>query len=406
MSEQPELLLINSICEDKDIHLVMGEDSKIFGPYQDVVEGMKSYYLKYRTVPTFEVLKDRYKIDEIVAPAASEYYLNEVKGGYIRSHMEQAIVQATKVWDKDAPGKILEGLLTDLSSLTRLTANSNDLDITDWQDAEAHFERLRDMSSENGTPGIPTMFKAIDAVYTTGWAPGHLITVFGYTGRMKSFFALLAAINAWLQGRKVMIVSLEMSPAEVRERAYAMIASGLFDMNKLARGDVDPDDFREWAKKNLVNKAGFIVVSPEGVGQFTPNIVRAKADVFKPDFIVMDYAQLFMDNAKTAAMTPRMLNLSRETKLLAGDLGIPIMFLSAVTDDENDKRDSPPLLSQIAWSSGIEYDSNLAIAVHKWDDSNIVEVVSRKNRNGPNFAFYFETDAARGVFKEKFDLDE
>lgn len=404
MSDLPELQLINSICEDKDIHLIIGEDMQVFGPFQDVFEGCKNYYLKYRTVPTFDVLADRYKIEKVTAPAASQFYLDQVKANYIRSKMEDSITRASKVWDKDSPSKILEELLTDLSSLTRHTSNARDLDLTDWEDAENYFERLRDMADASGTPGIPTGFKAIDAVYTTGWAPGHMITVFGYTGRMKSFFALLAAIRAWLQGRKVMVVSLEMNPEEVRERAYALIASGLFDMNKLARGDVDKDDFREWAKNNLTNKAGFIVISPEGLGEMTPNVVRSKAEVHRPDFIVMDYAQLFKDNAKTPAMTPRMLNLSRETKILAGDLGIPIMFLSAVTDDENDKRDSPPLLSQIAWSSGIEYDSNLAIAVHKYDDSNIVEVVSRKNRNGPNFGFYFEVDPARGIFEEKFEL--
>jgi replicative DNA helicase len=218
-------------------------------------------------------------------------------------------------------------------------------------------------------------------------------------------WADLLAAGAWSRGYKPMIISLEMSPEEQRERIYAMMSKGRFKISELSRGDIDLDDFRTWSGRTLADKHDFIIVSNTGVQTVTPNVIQAKIDTHKPDIVILDYMQLMMDNAKTQAMTPRMLNLSRELKLLAVSNDIPIVAITAVTDDEGDKRDAAPRLSQIAWSSGIEYDANLAIAIHRQDDTNVVEVIGRKNRNGSLFDFYFVVDFDAGVWEEKFFLD-
>jgi replicative DNA helicase len=193
-----------------------------------------------------------------------------------------------------------------------------------------------------------------------------------------------------------------MSPEEYRERIYATMSRGAFKISDLSRGDVDKDDFRTWAKKNLENKSDFVVVSNEGNSDVTPNFVRGKIEMHKPDLVILDYLQLMNDNGKSQAMTPRMLNLSREIKLLSVDAAIPIVSITAVTDEDNDKRDAPPVLSQVAWSKGIEYDANLAIAVHRYDDTNRVEIVGRKNRHGDLFSVFFEVDFNSGLWVESF----
>ena len=132
-------------------------------------------------------------------------------------------------------------------------------------------------------------------------------------------------------------------------------------------------------------------------------MLQAKIDIHRPDVVILDYMQLFMDNAKTQAMTPRMLNLSREIKLLAMSNELPIVSITAVTDEDGDKRDAPPTLKQVAWSRGIEYDANLAIAVHRPDDSDMVEIIGRKNRHGSLFDFYFDVQWDEGIWEEKFD---
>lgn len=398
--------VIAAVIENKDIHTVVGENSELFGSYGDVFDEIRSYYMKHKAVPDKSLVETMFP--DISLPSvsgATEYHLNLLKEEFVGNRMEQIMLRAVDAKGELPAGQRLTKLLTALSKLGQYTAASRDLSLNDMEAAEEYFEKVRQQAELNGgTPGISTGFDTIDSAYTTGFAPGHSIVLMGYSGKGKSMLSGLFAVNAWEQGKKVMVFSLEMTPEEYRERIYTMKGRGQFRMSKLAVGDVDPDDFRTWGNKNLKDVPDFIVVSNEGVSTITPNVIQAKIDLHKPDIVILDYLQLMSDNAQTGDMTKRMLNLSREVKLLATSNSIPIISITAVTDEDNDKRDGPPLVSQISWSKGIEYDSNLIIAIHRHTDTNIVEVVCRKNRHGDLFSMFFEVDFDAGIWEEKFDL--
>lgn len=399
--------VISAVVSNQDIHAILGEDAALFGAYGDVFDFLKHYYFKYKAVPAAELLTKEFRDLELVdTTAPTKFYLEGLRNDYVKSEMEDKILKAGKALQngKTAP-EILTRLQTELAKLGRFTTSARDIDITNAEMAEEHFKKLREISDEKGgTPGISTGFKSIDSAYTTGMAGGHSIVIMGYTGRGKSMWSSLLAVKAWEQGYRPMIISLEMTPEEQMERIYAMMASGLFRISDLSRGHISIDDFRAWSGKRFAGKNSFVVVSNEGVSDVTPNVVQAKIDTHRPDIVILDYLQLMNDNGHTTAMTPRMLNLSREVKMLAVSNNIPVVSITAVTDEDGDKRDSPPILSQVAWSKGIEYDANLVIAAHRHDDSNLVELVGRKNRHGNLFGFYFDVDFDRGIWEEKFTL--
>lgn len=401
-----EAKVLASVCENKDIHVILGEKKEIFGAYADVYEFMREYYLRHKAVPAVDLIEERF--GEVDFPtgltAASAFYMEELRDEYVGGRMEEIMLKAGTALTQRASADVLQKLMTSLAKLGQHTYSVRDLSLTDIDAATQHFDKLHEITEANdGTPGIATGFDAIDSAYPTGMAPGHSIVLMGYTGRGKSMWSGVLAVNAWLQNRKVMVISLEMSPEEYRERIYATMSEGMFKTSDLARGDVDSDDFRTWATKKFESSNDFIVVSNAGNSTVTPNTIQAKIDTHRPDIVILDYLQLMSDNAETQAMTPRMLNLSREIKLLAVSNAIPIVSITAVTDEDNDKRDSPPRLSQISWSSGIEYDANLAIAIHRHDDSDIVEIAGRKNRHGPLFGCFFQVDFNSGVWVERFD---
>jgi replicative DNA helicase len=200
-----------------------------------------------------------------------------------------------------------------------------------------------------------------------------------------------------------MIVSLEMSPENMRDRIYTMMGSGTFRNSDLARGDVNLDTFDAWSKKRFDNKGGFVVVSNEGMSDVTPNTVQAKIDQHKPDLVICDYHQLFTNNGKSNSPTERGMAVSREFKLLAGANNIPLIDITAATQSDVSDRDTAPMMSQVAWSKAIEYDADLAFAVHKDDESGLIEVAGRKNRWGPLFDFSLDWDIDRGIITEMFD---
>lgn len=91
--------------------------------------------------------------------------------------------------------------------------------------------------------------------------------------------------------------------------------------------------------------------------------------------------------------------------MLAVRNAIPVIDITAATMDDISDQEAPPLLSQVAWSKAIEYDADMAMAIHKRPDTNIMEVVSRKNRHGTDFAFYLDWDLNRGVVQEIYEMD-
>jgi len=401
-----ESAVITSICENKDISTVLAENiDEVFTSHRDVWEGLKSYYLKFKSVPDVSVLTEKFKdFEPVSVKGETAYYLDQLKNEYLASRLRNLLLTSGSSLKTEASSRVILQMQSELNALGKLTSAVRDVDLTDFKLAEKHFESVKNRSDAmGGSPGIMTGFKAIDYAYPTGMAPGHLIVMIGWPGRGKTWMSSYLACKAWEQGFKPMIISLEMTPENMRDRIYTMLGSGLFKASDFSRGQVDISSFDDWATKKFANKNQFILVSNEGTGQVTPNTVQAKIDQHKPDLVILDYHQLFNDSSGAKSEVERNRNISRDFKLLAVRNNIPIIDITAATMDDISDQDAPPLLSQVAWSKAIEYDADMAMAVHRTPDTNIIEVVSRKNRHGTEFDFYLDWDLNRGVIQELYD---
>jgi replicative DNA helicase len=402
-----EATLISAVCKNKDISTLLADNvDDLFTSHKDIWEGLKSYYYKFKAVPEAGVLLEKFKDFEIDTNVKAEtgYYLDKLKNEYLSNRLKNIILKSGSMLKEDAASRVLSEMQAQLASLSKFTSNVRDLDVTDAENAIRHFEATKVRSAEmGGSPGIKTGFEAIDLAYPTGMAPGHLIVAIGWPGRGKTWFTSYLACKAWEQGFKPMIVSLEMSPENMRDRIYTMLGSGLFRASELATGDINLDDFRSWSNKKFENKNGFVLVSNEGMAEVTPATIQGKIDQHKPDLVILDYHQLFSDNKKSQGATERNMNISREFKMLAMTNNIPVIDITAATMDDVSDQDNPPMLSQVAWSKAIEYDADMAIAIHKYTGTQMVEVVSRKNRHGQEFGMYLDWDINRGIVKEIYE---
>ena len=402
-----EATLISAVCKNKDINVLLAENvDELFVSHKDIWDGLKSYYGKFRAVPEVGVLQDKFKDFEpdINATAETAYYLDKLKNEYLTTKVKTILIQSGSALKEDAASRVIADMQSKLSSLSKFTNNVRDVDVTDYESAGKHFQAVKDRSAVmGGSPGILTGFQAIDKAYATGMAPGHLIVAIGWPGRGKTWFTSYLACKAWEQGFKPMIVSLEMSPEDMRNRIYTMMGSGLFKASDFAKGDISIDDFSSWGKKRFTDKNGFILVSSEGMSDVSANTIQAKIDQHKPDLVILDYHQLFTDTKRSMGATERNMNISREFKMLAMTNNIPVIDITAATMDDVSDQDGPPMLSQVAWSKAIEYDADMALAIHRYPDTNLIEVVSRKNRHGSDFGFYLDWDINRGIIKELYD---
>lgn len=414
MAVTNELMVLNSICSTKNIQPVLAGSNidTMFVRYPDVWHFIKSYYSEHRAIPDVSIVESKFDYFDIVdAKGETSYYVDQLREEFINSQLENVTLKLRDKVGKIAYDKVLQGVISDLMSLQNLSVKAQDRDITDFDNAMEEYKETKRLAEQmGGVPGIPTGIDFIDQAYTSGLAGGDLIVVLGWTGRAKSLMTTKICVNAFNQGFKPMIISLEMNTKKVQDRAYTMLANGKFKNSDLAVGDIREDDFRTWS--NSIKKSnGFVVVSHDGNNEITPAVVQSKIDQHKPDIIVLDYAQLMSDNANSSDMTARMRNMSKEFKRLATSNNIPIILISSATPDSTASINTPPIIEQVAWSKQLSFDADLAFAVHRHDamlddDSVIIEVAGRKNRNGDLFSGYFKANINKGIYREFFSLED
>lgn len=395
--------VINALCKNGDIATLLQTNvDPLFTSHGDVWEYVKEHYHKYRVVPSVDEVTIKFNdFEEATISAPTQFYLDDLRNDYVKANMRNMFIDKMARL-KDTNGEVvMTEVQAELRALERMTANTRDLDLTDFEQAEKMMaQRTTDALANGGTLGIRTGFSSIDSVYPTGMAPGHLIVCIGWPGRGKTWFTAYMAVKAWEQGYKPMIISLEMSPETMRDRIYTVMGDGYFKNSDLARGDVNMDNFHTWGTNKFNGKAGFVLVSSQGAGAVTADTIQAKIDQHKPNLVILDYHQLFEDRRGAKSTTEQNKNISRDFKLLAVNNGIPIIDITAATMDDVSDQEKAPMLSQVAWSKAIEYDADLALAVHKMPDSSLIDIISRKNRHGGEFSFTLDWDIDKGIIRE------
>lgn len=396
--------VISAVIHNKDFGEIIGEDSEIFGPFANVIDFMRDYYYQHGHVPSRPLVAERFddvELPEITAP--TRYYIDELRKEHLSERLDAIITGSAKMLEKHSPEDVIAKMQTSLTRLERFSAGVQDVELGDIDAAMRHYQQVQDaQQAHTGLAGIKTEIKAWDVCLPNGIGNGDNVLLFGYSGNGKSWIASYLAVKAWTQGRKVLYVSLEMPPEQLRNRLYTLIGEGRFDLNDLARADIDEDELRRWAAKEFKESPNFKIIGVDGAKPVTPNFVRSKMDQYGSTFVVCDYAQLMYDNGLTNDMTPRLMNLSREIRLMALGTKVPVVWISSVRDDESKKRDAPPTIGQLMGSRQLEYDATLAVAVHQYENHQ-VELACRKNRDGEKFNVLLDTDIAHGLWKEAFD---
>lgn len=401
-----ESKLISAVLQDKQVHVLLQANvDTLLRTHNDIWKFIRNYSESNGTVPPTSLVVEKFRDFAPVAEVgATKYHLEELQAEYLNDSLKDILRGTATDVQSGNSVKALEDLITKTSELKKNTSVIRDIDATDIDSAVAYFEHLQ-KQQELGSIGIKTGLPGFDNYLPAGITPGQLGVFLAYPGIGKSWFALYMAVQAWRQGKSPLIISLEMSETEVRNRVFAIMGDGIWSHRKLSNGQVDVNDLRRWHSKELQGKPEFHIISNDQGGEVTPSVIRGKIDQYKPDLVVVDYLQLMSPNQKSDNETVRMKNLSRELKLMAIAEEIPIIAISSATPDDVTKLDTVPTLGQTAWSRQIAYDADWVLALGRATNSDILECVFRKNRNGFMGEFLVQVDFDRGWYKYK-DYEE
>ena len=395
-----EAKLISAVLKDKQVHtLLQANVDNLLTTHNDVWQFIRKYYEANTTAPPVELVVEKFR-DFVPEDGvgATKYHLEQLQHDYLNNSLKDVIRQAAADIQSDKANNALEMMISKTAELKKNSSAIRDIDATDLDSAVAYYEQVQ-KQAELGITGIKTGLPGFDDYLPAGIQPGQLGVFLAYPGIGKSWLSLYFAVQAWKQGKSPMVVSLEMSETEVRNRVFTIMGEGLWSHRKLSAGQVEIDDLKSWHKSKIQGKPEFHIISNDSGGEVTPSVLRGKIDQYKPDFVIVDYLQLMSPNQKSDNETVRMKNLSRELKLMAISEEVPIIAISSATPDDVTKLDTVPTLGQTAWSRQIAYDADWVMALGRGPNSDIIECVFRKNRNGFMGEFLVQVDFDKGWYK-------
>lgn len=398
-----EAKTISAALNDKQIHVLLQANvDTLLRTHGDVWEFVRNYYEQNQSAPPINIVKENFKdFDYSQDTGSTKHHLDELRVEYLNDNIKMLLRSAADEVRDGRSIDALNSLINETANIKRVTSTVRDLDVMDVDNAVAHFENIKKLQ-ESGTHGIYTGLAGFDNYLPAGITPGQFGVLLAYPAIGKSWMALYLAVQAWKNGKSPLIVSLEMTESEVRNRVYAIIGNGMWSHRKLSSGQVEIDMFKKWAAKTFEGKPSINIISNDGLGEVSPSVLRGKIDQYKPDIVFVDYLNLMSANQRTDNEVIKMKNLSRELKLLAISEQIPLVAISSATPDDVTDMNSVPTLGQTSWSRQIAYDADWLLALGRAPNSDVLEAVFRKNRNGflGEFMVQVDFDSGRFIYKD------
>lgn len=240
--------------------------------------------------------------------------------------------------------------------------------------------------AEPTLPGLSTGWKDVDTIFSGGLKPGQFIVIGARTGVGKSVVGINLAVEAARAGQGVVFASLEMDRDEITDRVIAQVAS--VELGALTRHALSED---EWNRVRLAAvKLRDVPLRVEDASSLSLARLRSLARDQKRHpaglgLIVADYLQLLNGADPRVPREQQVAQFSRELKLLAKEMHVPVVALSQLNRQSEQRADKRPTKADLRESGSIEQDADIIVLL--WMDpseEHIGEIafIVDKNRQG------------------------
>ena len=259
---------------------------------------------------------------------------------------------------------------------------------------DTHMQMVETRSQTDGVvTGLSTGFVGLDKI-TTGLHEDNLIILAARPAMGKTALALnIAQYVAVKEKKPVAIFSLEMGAESLIERMLA--AEGMVEGYHLKTGNLSVE---EWSR--LVHAQGNLYDAPIFVDDkagIRISEIRSKARKLAQEMgglgvIIIDYLQL-ITGSKGENRQQVVSEISRELKILAKDLKVPVIALSQLSRAVEQRQDKRPMLADLRESGSIEQDADIVAFLYReayyqkeqadsQEANNVTELILEKNRHG------------------------
>lgn len=291
--------------------------------------------------------------------------------------------------------------------------------------------------SDSAITGLSTSFTELDDM-TSGWQQSDLVIVAGRPSMGKTAFALNMAEHAMLtQDRPVLVFSMEMPASQLVMRMLSSI--GKIDQTALRSGDLHPDDFSRLATAaaRLKDQPLYIDDTPginpmelrnrmrKQVKECRDQLKKDKPDLTpdqlddqsRPAMVMVDYLQLMSGSTQSEGRVQEISQISRELKTIAREFSCPVIALSQLSRNVEQRPNKRPINSDLRESGAIEQDADVIVFIYRDEvyneespDKGMAEIIIGKQRNGPigtaRLAFLGKYTRFENLARDYFSGDE
>lgn len=351
-----------------------------------------------RREPTFDETTGRTYLIDLVQSSLTAENITDYAMFIREAYDKRALIEASK--------KTIEDTLDGIEKADALidAAEQRIFDIRQGKDIKGlvhiseviqetydRLDLLNSAESEELKP-ISTGISTLDN-YITGLNKSDLILLAARPGMGKTAFALNIASHAAVKlHKRVAFFSLEMSKEQLSSRLLSTL--GAIESQKIKTGKMSDD---EWSR---LIPAGDILSRSEMYLDDTPSItvpaMKAKLRRLKNvQLVVIDYLQLLQSGRRIENRVQEVSDITRNLKILAKELNVPVITLSQLSRQSEQRADHRPQLSDMRDSGSIEQDADIVLFLYRKgyyndsdrsddedEDRDSGECIVAKNRHG------------------------
>lgn len=256
------------------------------------------------------------------------------------------------------------------------------------------FSELKTKSLDPKLSGLVSGFDDLDSI-TQGLQKSDLIIIAGRPSTGKTALVLNIASNVVKNYKlPVLFFSLEMSKEQIMYRLLAMETN--ISQLRLKTGKLYQHDWLKLTKIiKILAKFPFFIDDTFDLS-ITDIRSKIKTIVFEQNqigLVIIDYIQLMQNSKiKIENRVQELSQITRSLKTLAREFNVPIIGLSQLSRNVENRIDKKPILSDLRESGSIEQDADLVLMLHQNKSQNlqntnknkqIIELIIAKHRNGP-----------------------
>lgn len=256
----------------------------------------------------------------------------------------------------------------------------------------AAVDRIEMLYQKEGhITGASTGFTDFDDM-TSGLQLSDLIIIAGRPSMGKTTFAMNIAEHVAIKERlPVAVFSMEMPGEQLAMRMMSSL--GRIDQHRVRTGKLEDDEWpRMTSAINILAETRLFI---DDTAALTPTEVRARCRRLAREhgqlgLVVLDYLQLMQSSGGGENRVAEISEISRSLKALAKELNVPVVALSQLNRNLEQRPNKRPVPSDLRESGSIEQDADLIVFIYRDEvyhpdspDKGTAEIIIAKQRNGP-----------------------